>query len=415
MTTAYPLSSQVGTPTTRSQQVQDRVNDLATKVFTGYQLQSLRTYMPNLQFKVEEGPIITHNVLDEGTELVTLLREFIASVYIYDLLANMMRDFHQRVTNATSFGNETVSAAELGKIATALRGFKATTDPAKNNVYLGRIPAEALVNVDATSNKIQVPSLGLNPDPLLKIEVELSNVGTNDVPAYNTYTDSSSPPKALVSADSQPARLIYDLATPIVDLGEYSDFHKKKIRAVLNDDKATKFKNIIAKFVRRDVLAFNRMRIAILNMIDNWARSEGALQGLGQMHDPLYDTSTPPKLTGYSQPEYADVLLKLGIADHRVTGVPQYSCGPGYGSVFFDSDPRNNARAKVVDPYIVSADGVLVENPRAIFGPVCQRQRVSNDLLGMPAFTNNGGPVANFHPAGAKRVSRRKKRSKSRR
>eukprot|EP00899_Mesostigma_viride_P009251 jgi/Mesvir1/18327/Mv18480-RA.1 len=406
MTTAYPLSSQVGTPTTRSQQVQDRVNDLATKIFTGYQLQSLRTYMPNLQFKVEEGPIITHNVIEEGTQLVTLLRKFIASVYVYDLLANMMRDFHQRVTNATSFGNETVSAVELGKIATALRGFKATTDSAKTKIYLGRIPAEVLANV-SSSNTIQVPSLGLNPDPLLKIDVHLENVDDNSLPMYNEYTDGTTKG---VSSDSQPAMLIYDLASPKVVLKQYSDFHKKKFLAVLNDSTATEFENVIAKFVRRDVLAFNRMRIAILNMIDNWARNEGALQELGDLRTSI------PSTTGTTYgTDYSNVLLKLGIADHRVTGVPQYSCGPGYGSVFFDSDPRNNARAKVVDPYIVSADGVLVENPRAIFGPVCQRQRVSNDLLGMPAFTNNGGPVANFHPAGAKRVSRRKKRSKSRR
>eukprot|EP00899_Mesostigma_viride_P014849 jgi/Mesvir1/23365/Mv21060-RA.1 len=396
----YPFNTAVRTPTGRSPQTQERVNDLATKIFTSYELQSLRTYMPNLQFTIEECPIIQHNILDGSTgtgNLKTKLQEFIKSVYVYDILTNVMRDYHERVTNATNFNLNSMDKKLLGKITNALRGFVAT-DP-DGNVFFGRIPPEILMN--AEGDKVTVPSLGLVPDG--EIQLTVSAITTKDhVPEYNTVKGKDDE----ISDDCQPAKLIYHLSQDEIGLGGFSKIHKDRIDAC--GGVTDKLQNKIAPFVKRDVLAFNRMRIAILNTIASWARSEGTLQGLG---DGVKDHTKP--ITGTVMASY---LAALGIADTRVTGLPQYSCGPGYGGVFYDGDPRNpNVKARIVDPYIVAADGTLVENPRAIFGPVCQRQRATSDLLS-GITTGGGGQVSNFggHPAMSRKIHRRKRAGRGR-
>eukprot|EP00899_Mesostigma_viride_P029271 jgi/Mesvir1/9529/Mv08955-RA.1 len=88
----------------RSPQTQARINDLATKVFTAYEIQKMRTYIPDLQFKVEEAPLIQFNMLDTNSsdDVKEKLGRFIAAVYMYDILTNMMRDYNERVRNVTS-------------------------------------------------------------------------------------------------------------------------------------------------------------------------------------------------------------------------------------------------------------------------------------------------------------------------
>eukprot|EP00899_Mesostigma_viride_P009480 jgi/Mesvir1/18533/Mv26225-RA.1 len=273
----YPMHTAVGTPTGRSMQVQERINDLATKIFTGYELQSIRTYMPSMSFKIEEAPMITHNILDTDPTLITKLREFLASVYLYDILSNLMRDFHERVSNATRFENDSADTNKLGQVANALRGFKAI-DLGTKTVYLGRIPTQLLANV-TSKGTIKVPSLGLNPDPLDSTDVQIDKLDVTrtsiDLPGYNVKAGTGGP-----SRDSIPGNVIYDLAADTVDITEYADHHLKKIRSALDIPTATSFSNRIAKFIRRDILAFNRMRVAILNMLDNWSRSVGALKSL---------------------------------------------------------------------------------------------------------------------------------------
>eukprot|EP00899_Mesostigma_viride_P029789 jgi/Mesvir1/9996/Mv05788-RA.1 len=71
----------------RSPQTQARINDLATKVFTAYEIQKMRTYIPDLQFKVEEAPLIQFNMLDTNSsdDVKEKLGRFIAAVYMYDI------------------------------------------------------------------------------------------------------------------------------------------------------------------------------------------------------------------------------------------------------------------------------------------------------------------------------------------
>eukprot|EP00899_Mesostigma_viride_P001171 jgi/Mesvir1/11054/Mv12664-RA.1 len=411
MSTGYPFNTAVRTPTGRSPQTQERVNDLATKIFTSYELQSLRTYLPNLQFTIEECPMIKHNVLSAATgssRTKDTLYNFIRSVYVYDILTNVMRDFHERVTNATNFNLNSMDTVLLGKIANALRGFVAADTSGK--VYLGRISPEDLSKaVDTTGTPgtatITVPSLGLVPDGEIRLNIK-DNDG-NSLPTYNEYnTGTGTSATKGVSDDCQPAKLIYLLSQDSIDITKFADIHKSRIGSCGTALTSNQFANVIAPFIKRDLLAFNRMRIAILNTIASWARSEGTLQDLG---------GTGAAIDANVMAKY---LAELGIADTRVTGIPQYSCGPGYGGVFYDGDPRDpSKKARIVDPYIVAADGTLVENPRAIFGPVCQRQRATSDLLS-GITTGGGGRTSNFgsyHPGASKHVRRRKRGGNRRR
>eukprot|EP00899_Mesostigma_viride_P024925 jgi/Mesvir1/5617/Mv15635-RA.1 len=133
MATAYPLHTRVATPTGRSAQTQSRIEDLATKVFTSYELQKIRSYMPNIQFKPEEAALYKHNIIDEDKDLVIKLRQFVANVYMYDILINLMRDVNERVHNATSPTLMDTSREKIGTIVTLLRGFMAC-EPVRFNI-----------------------------------------------------------------------------------------------------------------------------------------------------------------------------------------------------------------------------------------------------------------------------------------
>eukprot|EP00899_Mesostigma_viride_P000267 jgi/Mesvir1/10240/Mv08560-RA.1 len=128
---AYPFFTHVATPTGRSPQMQARVEDLASKIFTPYQLQKLRTYVPDIKFTAEEAKLYEHNIIDTDANFKKTLREFVASVYVYDILANAMRDINERVANATREGVLDTSRKDLGKIVNSLRGFVAL---AKDNM-----------------------------------------------------------------------------------------------------------------------------------------------------------------------------------------------------------------------------------------------------------------------------------------
>eukprot|EP00899_Mesostigma_viride_P029788 jgi/Mesvir1/9995/Mv05786-RA.1 len=96
---------------------------------------------------------------------------------------------------------------------------------------------------------------------------------------------------------------------------------------------------------------------------------------------------------------------------------PQPSCPPGYGSLFFNKDP-SDPTAKIVDPYIVAADGSLVENPNAKYGPYCQRNKNGSDILsGVTNAMSSAGAsnLPNFHVANAYRKKRRSHTAKSKR
>eukprot|EP00899_Mesostigma_viride_P017581 jgi/Mesvir1/25824/Mv18181-RA.1 len=160
--------------------------------------------------------------------------------------------------------------------------------------------------------------------------------------------------------------------------------------------------NVLHPFIRRDLIAFNRLRSAILNHIDAWWRNAGAIALVSK---------------GVKDKPWRN-FANLMIADYRTSGIPQPSCGPGTGPVFFNMDPSHKDAAtklKIVDPYIVASDGTLVENPNAVYGPVCSRSKGVRDLFSggaggaMPSM--EGGPLPNFHGGAARRVRRTKHRT----
>eukprot|EP00899_Mesostigma_viride_P009252 jgi/Mesvir1/18328/Mv18481-RA.1 len=491
MATAYPLHTRVATPTGRSAQTQARIEDLATKVFTSYELQKIRSYMPNIQFKPEEAALYKHNIIDEDKDLKKKLQEFVANVYIYDILINLMRDINERVHNATSPTLIDTSREKIGAIVTLLRGFMAC-EPARfdiNNVdfhklkaghllwsvYLHRIPFSTLSlmqNVGPSKWLKVDPSKDINlaqPEAKLIIRKYDSSTGkfyadmesnvevtpsTDTVKPYafsvfnagphakgfadcifvfqhedqflhkyNTYSteeDFKSTASDKASLDSKPAEIIPFMFLDKLDgptLAMLAPAHYKTIASLMGYtdikayDKRQALPNIpnhIKRFIRRDLLAFNRLRSAMLNHIDAWWRNAGALSMVKRI-------SSKQPWESYSE---------LINADYRVSGLPQPSCGPGYGSVFLNADPasvKDKDKLRVVDPYIVSADGSVVENPNAVYGPVCARAKGVRDLFGgfngmqggLPL--NSGVALPNFHAPGARRVTRRRTTGRSKR
>eukprot|EP00899_Mesostigma_viride_P003702 jgi/Mesvir1/13332/Mv20264-RA.1 len=358
----------------------------------------MRTYIPDLQFKVEEAPLIQFNMLDTNSsdDVKEKLGRFIAAVYMYDILTNMMRDYNERVRNVTSSNLLTTDSNEVGKIATALRGFKATyNNVTPDDVFLHRIPADVLENAVA-GKEVFVPSPGLSPLPTTKgrvdgeemqgIKVKISKATKDDLPKYNLVKDSTEP-----SDDCQPARMIFHLGSGNIEYSNFAPIHQERLKKLVPD---TNFNNPLIPFIRRDILAFNRLRIAILNAIDAWAMTDVALKSIENK----------------SMDQMPDYLRTLMVADQRVSGLPQPSCGTGFAGVFYDADPADpKKKAKIVDPYIVAADGSLVENPKARYGPYCQRKRMTSDLL---SGVTTGGPgrVANFHTGSARRVKKTTRR-----
>eukprot|EP00899_Mesostigma_viride_P013408 jgi/Mesvir1/22068/Mv12723-RA.1 len=186
--------------------------------------------------------------------------------------------------------------------------------------------------------------------------------------------------------------MIYHLGSGSIDYTNFADIHHERLKKLVS---GTKFNNPLIPFIRRDILAFNRLRIAILNAIDAWAMTDTALK------------SIQAPSSAIDMPDYLRTLM---VADQRVSGLPQPSCGSGFAGVFYDADPADpKKKAKIVDPYIVAADGSLVENPRAKYGPYCQRKRMTSDLL---SGVTTGGPgrVANFHTGSARRVKKTTRR-----
>eukprot|EP00899_Mesostigma_viride_P003701 jgi/Mesvir1/13331/Mv20263-RA.1 len=445
---AYPFFTHVATPTGRSPQMQARIEDLASKIFTPYQLQKLRTFIPDIKFTAEEAKLYEYNIIDTDVDFKKKLREFVACAYVYDILANTMRDINERVANATREGVLDTSRKELGKIVNSLRGFVAlakdnmdynfmkdgawekhgSTTPLEGDdrnyaVYMNRIPLNVLEKIkrrldpvpekfstkeETQKNKmisVLAPGLQAHGQPRY---IQVFKLDTDFLPQYNKKLGGSE-----ASDDCQVSRLIPLLSRSIITVGNFAKKHVERfvdLGVVGWADPATKtalpdlnsgFTNLLAPFIKRDLLAFNRMRSAILNQIDSWWRNHGALAMVdGGVADAPWKS-----------------MARMMNADYRVSGLPQPSCPPGYGSLFFNKDP-SNPDAKIVDPYIVAADGSLVENPNARYGPYCQRNKNGSDILsGVTNAMSSAGAsnLPNFHVANAYRKKRRSHTAKSKR
>eukprot|EP00899_Mesostigma_viride_P026149 jgi/Mesvir1/6719/Mv19962-RA.1 len=532
----YPMYSSNATPTVRSAQAQQRINDFASKIFTPYELQKLRTYIPGIKFVVEEAGLYKQNIV-ETSDLLKKLQGFVASVYIYDILGSLMRDINERVRRATDSSLLEVDRAEMAKLVNALRGFVATEkDPisskadilaaakkeyndrksafiaqatkmalgggasgialadaatqfelsegpeppnvdaarhagsrakdANEKVYMHRIPPttmamitdlENLAAARAPEKEYPLPAAGMGSIGTMK-KIRAFALRPENLPTYNLLLGGHA------SDDSVPAKLLQQLSSPMIDATRLAIKHRERLHALGVDDpppinvdlllakqsknryafdtpaKAdelkiggagtvlptigdktyadpfrlggnpkSKFENAIYRFVKRDIIAFNRLRTSILNNIDQWWTNNGALNLInGDNHDPN------------------DFYRTLLDADYRLSGVPQPACPSGSAQVYYDRDPsgmvptrdvdgkitgyeRDPIRARVVDPYIRAADGTWVENPEARVGPFCQKRKNIKDVMSGATEYMPTGPLPTFdHPGFASRHRHRR-------
>eukprot|EP00899_Mesostigma_viride_P000925 jgi/Mesvir1/10833/Mv03537-RA.1 len=257
--TLYPFSSNIPTPTRRSPQAQQRVDELATKIFTPYELQKLRTYIPGIRFVIEEAEQYQQNILEDDPteELKTKLRKFVGSVYIYDILTNLMRDINERVRRSTDSALGETSIPQMAKLVNAMRGFVAYgvdvdgkvkgTDgrnldadqkAANAQVYLYRIPADVLAKitllqdyvtaaggVGARSDIHRLPVSGIASTSQAKY-IRAFKLSHNALPSYSL----------LLGGDptdcSIPARLIQQLASPEIDCSYLGIHHRERLSAL---------------------------------------------------------------------------------------------------------------------------------------------------------------------------------------
>eukprot|EP00899_Mesostigma_viride_P009572 jgi/Mesvir1/18616/Mv17125-RA.1 len=178
---------------------------------------------------------------------------------------------------------------------------------------------------------------------------------------------------AFISDDDDPARL----------LSQYK----------IGDEFCHSFPNIIQKYIKRDIIAFNRLRSQILNVIDNWWRQQGALNLVDGM-----DADNVPK---DRQSFYSDLLL----ADYRLSGNPG-TCPRGTDAVYYDRDP-SDPKAQIVDQFIIGAGGKEIFNPKARSGPHCADIKHSEDIVtGLPSYSDDV-EISGPHYVGARRYKRR--------
>eukprot|EP00899_Mesostigma_viride_P016848 jgi/Mesvir1/25164/Mv18844-RA.1 len=242
MSTLYPFKSTVLAPTVRSESFQKRVQGLAGYIFTEYEMVKLAKYLPNIRFVVEEAPLYKRAILDSDKALLQKLQRFVASVYIYDLLHNVMRDLHDRVKRAVSGNFVDTSRAEMGKLVNAFRGYVVVeaekmpllrgsrASDLNRRVYMKRIPASVTASITALEPQeemyarwgriIEFPDTSLI-DKTAKVRV--FSLTPENLPSANMLLGGDP------SDDSVPARLLQQLASPTIDCSYLSMAHRFRL------------------------------------------------------------------------------------------------------------------------------------------------------------------------------------------
>eukprot|EP00899_Mesostigma_viride_P007353 jgi/Mesvir1/16619/Mv10153-RA.1 len=487
----------VNAPTSRTDEYQAKIYDLAEKYFTGYELQELRTRLPGIRFAVEEADMYRRNILHSDRKLLWKLQQFVGSVYIYDLLTANLRELNDRVQNATQTSLIDTSREEMAKLANALRGYVAvecdkagttgkTTDNVEGGVHLGNVPHNIVANITALEANTNIPNPPVNVNLVYKLQ-SAGPIGSDSeaIRAFALAPTNVPSPTYLAGGDAAddclPARLIYQLASATIDCSYLSMEHRKRLaklevdfppivdpsgmalhaaakrfqmsdpgagggavgaaipgwrnafpsginakKAIINQGETPnvtvdvctnadmaiagppgrlgsqfkevvtgnmepfyKFENVIARFIKRDILKLNGIRSQILNMIANWWKRNGALSQLDA--NGVTDSNDP-----------VDFNKKVQKAMYAVTGSIG-KCSKGSSIVWYDQDP-SNPKARIVDETITASDGSVVRNPFAKVG-VCADEPFQADEDGM-GIGWSGAPTG-AHYTLARRATRR--------
>eukprot|EP00899_Mesostigma_viride_P009120 jgi/Mesvir1/18209/Mv09488-RA.1 len=152
------------------------------------------------------------------------------------------------------------------------------------------------------------------------------------------------------------------------------------------------FDNVIASFIKRDIIAFNALRGQILDKIDIWWKRNGALASM---------TQTVP--AGYADP--IQFIQNIQKATYALTGnIPK--CPKGSATIWYDKDP-SDSKARIVDEFIMAADGTRVRNPFAKVGMCADEPFQADAMTGYPNAGYSVDPTGpHYQVNGARRYKR---------
>eukprot|EP00899_Mesostigma_viride_P028845 jgi/Mesvir1/9145/Mv14395-RA.1 len=158
-------------------------------------------------------------------------------------------------------------------------------------------------------------------------------------------------------------------------------------------DSLYQFDNVIASFIKRDIIAFNALRGQILDKIDVWWKRNGALASM---------TQTVP--AGYADP--IQFIQNIQKATYALTGsIPK--CPKGSATVWYDKDPASDPKARIVDEFIMAADGTRVRNPFAKVGMCADEPFQADAMTGYPTTGYSVDPTGpHYQVNGARRYKR---------
>eukprot|EP00899_Mesostigma_viride_P020591 jgi/Mesvir1/28533/Mv17804-RA.1 len=251
----YPMESMIQTPTRRLPEEQRRVEELAGKVFTPYEMDKLHTYIPGIRYVIEETELYGRIPEDEDYEaedpMVLKLRGFVAVMYVYDLLCALMRELERRVKYATDYSLRQTSQVEMAKLLNALRGFVAvdvTNGPPRAlapplaNVYMSAIPSGVMKAIadrglqDGDSIAEAVTDANSHTIPATSAAYVTKAAKIRVFPNVPVFTLPSIPQllTGQLAAEGDPSLLIRLLASSQIDISLFSIQHRDRLAEVIN-------------------------------------------------------------------------------------------------------------------------------------------------------------------------------------
>eukprot|EP00899_Mesostigma_viride_P012949 jgi/Mesvir1/21655/Mv04076-RA.1 len=240
------MKTVVSTPTVRSAEYQTRVEQLAQDIFTGRELQELRTRIPDIQFVIEEAELYKRNLVLRKKDLLSKVQNFVASLYIYDILMALLAELSDRVRNATRESLIDTDRSEMAMLANALRGYiaieaddngkcDATSDDFLGRVYMNRVPHNVVSKID-TLEPITAVGAPQKDKAMSLFATTPMGIDPPKIRVFDLTAKSVPSPTYLLGGDAAddclPSRLIQQLASDSIDCSFLSMPHRTRLAAL---------------------------------------------------------------------------------------------------------------------------------------------------------------------------------------